>query len=391
MESLLKDLRARTDEEAVSDAPFPGFGGGGKDELDDVAMAALLDEMSKNPEAAASLLQSLVAMEGMTKDGKSAESDDASAGAPKIAPGMMEIVPDPGFVFKTRLAEATGNWKKGMKVFVNVCHHEVIPPPPDASLEEISQAAAEGNHAAFKMPLSLAGPTVDKDKGALCLVFEACISPTSVAKAQQDQAFITWVAMLCFEWLEEKHKILLEREYTLPKMKAKGKLSTHVIRKSVKPKITEMLKKSPETKITSIKVAPTASFASPVVSRVDAPSLSKQATSKPESSELRPQIKGNNIPQYSVELRPISKPREVIVTVKLNDVPSPSQAALLQIESAKLFLLPNNSASTTSPYPYDPLEIDIPISLDVDGDVDASFDRSTRTLTVVIPIASMAA
>ncbi|KAI8839249.1 pre-RNA processing PIH1/Nop17-domain-containing protein [Chytridium lagenaria] len=206
-------------------------------------MAALFEQMTQNPEAAASLLQTLASLDGANQRNDEASASEESG--PKFPPGMMGIDPLPGFVFKTKLAETKDNWKKGMKVFINVCYHEVIPPPPDASLDEIAKAAEEGNHAAYKMPLSLAGPTIDRDKtGTLCLVFEACISPSSVEKAKVDSGFLSWVAELCFEWLEEKHKIALEREFTLPKLKAKGKLSTHVVRQNIKPKIMEMPKKA---------------------------------------------------------------------------------------------------------------------------------------------------
>ncbi|KAI8839955.1 PIH1 family [Chytridium lagenaria] len=218
------------------------------------------------------------------------------------------------------------------------------------------------------MPLSLAGPTIDRDKtGTLCLVFEACISPSSVEKAKVDSGFLSWVAELCFEWLEEKHKIALEREFTLPKLKAKGKLSTHVVRQNIKPKILEMPKK-----------AAVVDHKEPVTESV-IPSIS------PVSAE--PVIKASSkgrLPQYSIELNPISKPKEVIVTVKLLEAVSPSQSTLLQIESEKLFLLPNPNSAI--PYPYDPLEVNIPVVFDVDGDVDAGFDRATRTLKVVLPI-----
>ncbi|KAJ3118446.1 PIH1 domain-containing protein 1 [Phlyctochytrium bullatum] len=418
---------------------------------------AFLQEMAKNPEAAASLLQTLAAMGGAAPNQSAAEgtgfTDGTGASKSNIPPGMMEIVPNPGFVFKTRLAEAKGEWGKGWKVFINVCHHEVIPPPPDASLEEIAKAAAEGNYGDYKMPLSLAGPHVSKDKaGATCLVFEACMCPSSVHKAKHDLAFQGWIAELCFEWLEEKHKISLEREYTLPKMKAKGTLSTHVVRKSIKPKVTEVLKDPPpkqqsvpttsKPKISPVeptpKPKPTTSTPSP------APKLDNAAQKKdalpvatpakppasPSNSGQQPDAKSKavfleldspktpdianivsdaspkdstapllqdgdvkTIPKYTLEFSPKTQPTHVSVVIDLPDVPAPSQTALLQYETDKVYLLANPESTYIPPYPYRPLEVHIPFTLDVEGQVEAGFDRSTRVLKVTVPIlrASLAA
>ncbi|KAI8839954.1 hypothetical protein BC829DRAFT_26819 [Chytridium lagenaria] len=129
MESLLKDLKKSTDGASAGDGAFSsGFGegraGSGGDELDDATMAALFEQMTQNPEAAASLLQTLASLDGANQRNDEASASEESG--PKFPPGMMGIDPLPGFVFKTKLAETKDNWKKGMKVFINVCYHEVI-------------------------------------------------------------------------------------------------------------------------------------------------------------------------------------------------------------------------------------------------------------------------
>lgn len=59
-----------------------------------------------------------------------------------VAENTVAVTPFPGFVIKTRVtgASAEASLAEGIKVFINVCHHESVPGPPASSPEQISLA-----------------------------------------------------------------------------------------------------------------------------------------------------------------------------------------------------------------------------------------------------------
>ena len=105
------------------------------------------------------------------------------------------IIPDPGFVVKSKITEIkvkkdkedgknvveteekkvveteekdssdNYNWTVGMKVFCNLCHSPSIPAPPLVSKEEIIKAIKNDDSSTYKVPLSLSKPRSDIAKG----------------------------------------------------------------------------------------------------------------------------------------------------------------------------------------------------------------------------------
>ncbi|KAJ3118761.1 PIH1 domain-containing protein 1 [Nowakowskiella sp. JEL0407] len=155
------------------------------------------------------------------------------------------ISPQPGFVVKTIVENESKIIKKGGKIFVNLAYSEDIPPPPLLSDEEIREAITAEDVGAYKIPLSLADVRYDVDKaGNKCAVFDICINDQPMRKALKDFDFKLFLIEISLEWIEEKHSLSLSREFTTPKMKSKGQLTTHIIKRAKKPTISEIPTKS---------------------------------------------------------------------------------------------------------------------------------------------------
>ncbi|KAI9203803.1 pre-RNA processing PIH1/Nop17-domain-containing protein [Polychytrium aggregatum] len=302
------------------------------DEMADPSFQDFLRTMSENPELAAKVLSGLPA--------------DPLA-QPDEHPKAFEVVPEPGFVVKTLNQTEVGDWAAGLKVFINLCHSEQIPPPPLASDEEIRRALNAEDNTAFRVPLSLSGPKAEKDKsGRACLVFDACINTQPFLKCMADEDFKLFLVELSMEWVEEKHRLDLSREFTLPKLKTKGQLSKHIIRRTQRPQISEI---------------------NPVLTSATAQRLrgSPAATASSSSQALR-RLKE---PKHNL----VVKGSDVIATIELPDLTS-TRSCTVDIESDRLLF--------HSPERYD-LDLRLPRAIDTELG-EAVFNRETRVLTITM-------
>lgn len=132
-----------------------------------------------------------------------------------------EVIPDPGFVVKTR----AGNLPEGEnKVFINICtssklkkFKQVKKRMPDGSVQE-----------GLNIPLSCGQQKVETDKqGAKCTVFDIIVHPSVVSEAFADKTgnFRHWVCNFTLQYIQQKHHVNVDYKYKLPKMKYKGDLS----------------------------------------------------------------------------------------------------------------------------------------------------------------------
>ncbi|KAJ3221846.1 PIH1 domain-containing protein 1 [Clydaea vesicula] len=161
--------------------------------------------------------------------------------AQQILNKQREVNPTPQFVIKTNSLKKVDNYPKGLKIFINVCSSHEIPSPPLVTDDELRKALHAEDNVTYKVPLSLTGPRADLDKGGkACLVFEACVNSIVTKKAFEDEDYKLFIIELCIEWVEEKHKFELNREFSIPKMKSKGKLGVHLVNRPKKPYIAEV-------------------------------------------------------------------------------------------------------------------------------------------------------
>ncbi|KND03214.1 uncharacterized protein SPPG_02270 [Spizellomyces punctatus DAOM BR117] len=277
----------------------------------------------------------------------------SSAYQPEVP--STEIVPEPGFVIKTHNQTQVGDWPAGLKVFINICHSPHVPAPPLASDEEIRRAINAEDNAAYKVPLSLSSPKADRDKtGKTCLVFDACVNTDPLNKALMDMDFKLFLIELSLEWVEEKHKLDLSREFTIPKLRSKGPLSKHIIRRTKRPVIAEV---DPNQKSTpKPKATPSASI-TPISTTIKSNKLQKL-----------PQ------PVYTIVKEPPEGETEyLVVEVSLPDIKT-TKTASLDIEERQLIL--------SIPDRYY-LEAPLPSAIDT-REGGAQFDRGRQVLTVTL-------
>eukprot|EP00158_Paraphelidium_tribonemae_P001876 Partr_v1_DN24893_c0_g1_i2_m29522 putative PIH1 domain containing len=143
-----------------------------------------------------------------------------------------EILPSPGFVVKSHCLESTTKCQQGDKLFINMCHSPSIPMPvpPDASDDMVAEAM-QGIDNGYRVPLSLSGCRLDVDKaGRSCLVTDACVNTRVLERCRTDARFRAFMIHMALSWVEQRHGLLVSRDYSLPKMRAKGELlERHVI------------------------------------------------------------------------------------------------------------------------------------------------------------------
>ncbi|KAI8818247.1 pre-RNA processing PIH1/Nop17-domain-containing protein [Fimicolochytrium jonesii] len=307
----------------------------------DAELSKLMSELSKRVGAATD-------QDGVGAGGKGLKlTGDGSAPSP-----MHEVMPEPGFVVKTHNTVKVDDWGVGLKVFINICHSPNIPAPPPATKEEIVKALNAEDNAAYKVPLSLSSPRPDRDKsGKTCLVFDACVNTDPLDKAAEDGDFKLFLIELALEWVEEKYKLQLSREFTLPKMASKGRLSKHIIRRAKRP----------------------------IIAEVDRPNGSKSAAKSTAPTQLKPTaMKTLHLPRPKYDIvrePPTSTPEFLIVEIQLPGVPT-MKTTTLDIEQSRLLLhIPNHFA----------LDIDLPHPIDV-AEGGAQFHRGDKVLTVTLTV-----
>ncbi|KAJ3170169.1 PIH1 domain-containing protein 1 [Geranomyces variabilis] len=347
IESLLASISSSpTNQHSIN-----GAGGGATDAAapDDDEVAKLLADNDQQLDKLINELHRRVATEGGGGLGSGlgaagAGGADALLAAADAIPSTS-LVPEPGFVVKTQNLETVGDWPVGLKVFINVCHSPHVPAPPLATDDEIRAALNAEDHAAYKVPLSLSSPKADRDKsGKTCLVFDACVHTGPLEKAMADFDFKLFLIILSLEWVEEKHKLKLSREFSLPKLKAKGRLSKHIIRRAKRPIIAE------------------------VASSSGSPTAATKTSSKPFPPRSLPQ------PEYDIICEPPTGPPEyIVVRVRLPDLKTLGTATL-DVEARRLILEIPDAYS---------LDATLPAAIDT-REGGAQFDRATRVLTVTL-------
>lgn len=129
-----------------------------------------------------------------------------------------KVVPDPGFVIKTR------NQGPNMKVFINICTSLKL-----KKFKTVKKKMADGSEQeGLNIPLSCGVAKQDKDKqGSRCTVFDIIVHPSVVTEALADKTgnFRHWVCNFTLQYVQQKHGVNVDFKYKLPKMKYKGDLS----------------------------------------------------------------------------------------------------------------------------------------------------------------------
>jgi hypothetical protein len=145
----------------------------------------------------------------------------------------IQLNPTPGYVVKTLLVSSTKSPKRaqGLKVFVNMCSDHRLPEPPEKDSKLLIAKAEQGINWSFQVVVSDEKKDVDK-AGKPCAVWDCVIHPWFLVESIHDPVFKVLIIETCLETIEEKAIVELSREYTIPKMLAKGELDRPLLHKS---------------------------------------------------------------------------------------------------------------------------------------------------------------
>lgn len=130
----------------------------------------------------------------------------------------MKLDPTPGFVVKT--ATLTG---PRTKVFINVCSDNQLPEPDTLNVDEVTRRVKKNEN--WVVPIVVSPKREDVDKaGKPCVVFDACMNQAVLLLGVRDKGINILIIETCIELVEDSSGLMLDRNYVLPKLRAKGKL-----------------------------------------------------------------------------------------------------------------------------------------------------------------------
>eukprot|EP00842_Homolaphlyctis_polyrhiza_P004079 jgi/Hompol1/4672/HPOL_003828-RA len=279
---------------------------------------------------------------------------------------MIVVEPQPGFVAKSRLLAAAGDFPEGLKVFINLCHSPELPQPPAISETELARQLDGTDPQTYRIPLSLSpAPRSDVDKsGSVCIVFDVCVHSEVVARALKSKPYMDFLVTMSLAWIETKHELSLSPG-KLSKMRCKGILDPHVVRKQRRPFIAEVNSS-----------ASTATDASASASKHTHIHQDIKLAGK-SVSDRKPET---TVPQYSILQEPkTGTPEFLVVRISLPLVKTLQDCqSTLDIEKDRLILDVER--------PSYKLDIALPFSINID-EAGAQFDRRNRTLSVTASVA----
>ncbi|CAD7077051.1 unnamed protein product [Hermetia illucens] len=280
------------------------------------------------------------------------------------------INPEPGFVAKTSVDGTT-------KAFVNIAQSDKVERPK--SNPQMDHATGKKG-LMWSIPLSQAPPRKDFDKkGGSCMVFDVVFHPDALRMAEKNAAFKKHLVETACDAVEREHKVKLDRaNLKFPKIAFKGVAQPTVIRK--------MSDKAPEPQEPS----PIDDLLPPLPKESGKP---KSFTST--SPKSRPKLDDYTTPQFVIKHRRavdysemtfeldaklnVTIPRELVVEISLPLLNSTSECNL-DVTERKLYL------KSTQPAKYK-LNVDLPFPVN-DKEGFAKFDKTTRKLTVTLPVVS---
>lgn len=137
------------------------------------------------------------------------------------------------------------------KIFINICADPQIPPPDILDIAEITRCVQTNRDWIVPIAVSPQRDVVDK-KGNPAIVFDCCMNPKVLLLGVEDPGVKILVNETSIELVEDASGFMLDRNYSLPKMKAKGelmrqKIDTADLFKGPKP-VEEMLTLKQEPK-----------------------------------------------------------------------------------------------------------------------------------------------
>lgn len=146
---------------------------------------------------------------------------------------QLVLHPTPGFVVKTKIVEGKGDHLYHTKVFINICHDQQVPKPATDFDPAVVFPLIVDNQ--WEIPLIVSPEKRDLDKkGVPLFVYDCCMNSDCFAWIQINNDLKLIAVEWCIEAVELMHELVLERDYSVPKMLQKGELSaTEITRDEV--------------------------------------------------------------------------------------------------------------------------------------------------------------
>ncbi|KAF9119028.1 hypothetical protein BGW39_000663 [Mortierella sp. 14UC] len=327
---------------------------------------ALLEEFKKNPKAAMAL----------------AESYLNASQAPRQS--MTEITPVPGFVVQTRTTKQSNQVPMGNKsvvypnetvVFINICSSDKMPLPSKATEAEIRKAIQAEEGATYQVPFQVSPPREYRDSIAKAyLVVDACIYTEPYKRTEKDFDYKLYIMELAMEWVEEKCRVELSRNFELPDMKSKDELKKRSIILPKPAAIQEIGGLSGSNQ-------PSSAAAAAITSKIQEVSTPK-ATKKDVSGIIVPSAGTDNIALRSRQLPCPKGTLGIIVEVDLPNHTSMEGVTLDVVLPDKLIIHSKSQGQSIDQGKEYHAEIDMPNEpLDLDN-IRAEFNKAKQTLRV---------
>ncbi|CAK9437651.1 uncharacterized protein LODBEIA_P20290 [Lodderomyces beijingensis] len=136
----------------------------------------------------------------------------------------VTLHPKPGFVVKTKILECKDASRVSTKVFINICHDEQVPKPSVEFEASVVFPMIMENQWEIPLVVSREKSTADK-KGFPSLVYDCCINSQCFTWCQVSKDLRLILVEWCIESVELIYSVVLERDYSVPKMLSKGELT----------------------------------------------------------------------------------------------------------------------------------------------------------------------
>jgi len=192
-----------------------------------------LDPNNMSDEMMEKIIADMAAMQQQAvaaQDGK-----DGAAGPAR--PDVAMVSPTPGICIKSFN-------DKEEKVFINICHSDLIPSPPKLSDEEMVRVLATGDNSNYTVPMSVGEPHAELDTAkAGCTVYDCIMSTEAFEEIKKRAGIREFFIELAMAQIEHKYTTLLSREFKiLTKRRKMGTIEPQRCR-VVKKKIREVSKR----------------------------------------------------------------------------------------------------------------------------------------------------
>lgn len=316
---------------------------------------SLLDNESSKAEG---LLEKLLLESGMDTSQSLMGIVDKDTGPEKrTADGVPYVIltPHPGFCVKLKN-------KSGEKVFINICHSDMVPPTREITDSELLKILESDDLTQFRIPMCIGEPRAEVDKsGGGCTAIDVIVHTDFVKKLQTNELFQTFFLTVSCEGIEEKHKLELRRDWLILKnRRCIGKLREQSVRTKSKPLIVDMA----DSSFAPLGGSVSAPHHPGLIQEMDQPATEIDKKMAPE-------------PKFSIMKEPAEgHPEFLVAEIHLPQVKT-AQTLMLDVGEDRIVL------ETRSNIYH--LDIYIPYNI-VQEEVGAQFDKCTKILTLTMPV-----